>query len=157
MSVILYIVLIVAVNYGFSVVPLVQLPTGEMWPPMSLAVGLVFVLRDYAQRAIGHWVLLAMVVAGVLSWFMADPFIAVASVAAFAVSETGDWLVYTWSKRSFRDRILLSSAIGTPIDSVVFLGLIGHLSLSGVLAMTASKMLGAVVVWSMINRRTVAA
>lgn len=157
MSVVAYVVLIVLVNYGFSVVPLVALPTGEMWPPMSLAVGLVFVVRDFAQRAIGHWILAAMVVAGILSWYMADPFIAVASVAAFAVSETSDWLVYSYSGRSFRDRVLLSSAIGTPVDSVVFLALIGHLSLSGVLAMTASKMVGAVVIWSLLNRRSEAA
>ena len=43
-----YIVLIVLVNIGFTVIPLVPL-LGEMFPPMSLAVGLIFVARDYAQ------------------------------------------------------------------------------------------------------------
>jgi len=42
-----YIVLIVLVNIGFTVVPLVPL-FGEMFPPMSLVVGLIFVARDYA-------------------------------------------------------------------------------------------------------------
>ena len=54
----LYIALIVAVNYAFTVVPLVKLPDGTMWPPVALLVGLIFVARDFAQREGGHKVLL---------------------------------------------------------------------------------------------------
>jgi len=150
---VLYIALIVLVNYGFSVVPLVEMPGGEMWPPMSLVVGLIFIARDFAQREIGHRVLFAMVAAGALSYWMADPFVAIASVAAFLISEFADWAVYSFTKRPFSQRIFLSSAVGTPIDSIVFLAIIGHLSVAGVVAMTASKMLGAVVVWWMIKGR----
>ena len=150
---IFYIALIVAVNYGFTVAPLVALPGGEMWPPISLAVGFVFVSRDYAQREIGHRVIIAMLAAGVLSYFMAGPFVAVASVAAFLISEFADWAVYSFTGRSFAQRVLLSSAVGTPMDSAVFLALIGQFSGVGVLAMTASKMLGALLVWWMIRRR----
>jgi queuosine precursor transporter len=148
-----YVVLIVAVNYGFSVVPMVALPWGEMWPPMSIVVGLVFIARDYAQREVGHRVILAMLVAGVLSYFMASPFIAVASVSAFLISEFVDWAVYSFTKKPFAQRVLLSSALGTPVDSAVFLYLIGHFSVSGVALMTASKMIGALVVWQIIRRR----
>ena len=129
------------------------LPGGDMWPPMSLVVGLIFVARDFAQREIGHKVILAMLVAGILSYVMADPFVAIASVAAFLISEFADWGVYSFTKRKFHERILWSSAIGTPIDSIVFLAILGHLSAVGVVAMTASKMLGAVVVWWMLKRR----
>jgi uncharacterized PurR-regulated membrane protein YhhQ (DUF165 family) len=149
----LYVMLILMVNVGFNIVPLVPMPGGEMWPPMALAVGLVFVARDFAQRAIGHGVLGAMAVGAGLSYVMASPKIAVASMVAFAVSELVDWLVYSKSCRPLKQRILLSSAISTPIDSVVFLAMIGHLSVSGVLAMTLSKMLGAVAVYSFLNRR----
>ncbi len=150
---ILYVALIVAVNYGFTVAPMVALPGGEMWPPISLAVGFVFVARDYAQREIGHRVIIAMLAAGILSYFMASPFVAVASVAAFLISEFADWAVYSFTGRSFARRVLLSSAVGTPIDSAVFLALIGQFLVIGVLAMTASKMLGALLVWWMIRRR----
>ena len=150
---ILYVALIVAVNYGFTVAPMVALPGGEMWPPISLAVGFVFIARDYAQREIGHRVIIAMLAAGVISYFMASPFVAVASVAAFLISEFADWAVYSFTGRSFARRVLLSSAVGTPIDSAVFLALIGQFSGVGVLAMTASKMLGALLVWWMIRRR----
>ncbi len=151
-----YIALIVAVNYGFTVTPLVALPGGEKWPPMSLIVGFIFVARDFAQREIGHRVIIAMLAAGALSYIMADPFVAAASVAAFLFSEFADWAVYSFTGRPFADRVLLSSAVGTPLDSVVFLGIIGHLSVTGVIAMTASKMLGALVVWWLIRRQNAA-
>ena len=146
-AVIAYVATIVLVNYGFVIVPLLPTPWGDMWPPMSIAVGLVFILRDYAQRAIGHRVLLAMLAGCALSWWLSSPMVAVASVTAFLVSELADWAVYTWRRGSFRDRVLLSSAIGTPIDSAVFLLMIGHFSVTGVILMTASKMLAALVVW----------
>jgi len=148
-----YIVLIVAVNYGFTVSPLVEMPGGDMWPPISLLVGFIFVARDFAQREIGHPVIIAMLIAGAISYVMADPFIAAASVAAFLISEFADWAVYSFTGRPFAQRVLLSSALSTPLDSVVFLGMIGQLSVAGVVAMTVSKMLGALVVWWMIRRQ----
>ena len=149
----LYVVLIVLVNWGFTVVPLVELPGGEMWPPMSLVVGLIFVARDFAQREIGHRVIIAMLAAAAASYFMANPFVAVASLSAFLISEFADWAVYSFTRRPFSQRILLSSLIGTPLDSIAFLAIIGHFSLVGVVAMTVSKMLGALVVWWLIRRR----
>ena len=154
---VLYIALIVAVNYAFTVVPMVPLPDGTLWPPVSLAVGFVFVVRDFAQREIGHRVLLAMLVGAVLSYFMAGPAVAAASAAAFLVSELADWAVYTYTKRPLSQRILLSSALGAPIDSLVFLGGIGFLSAAGVIAMTVSKLVGALIVWWLVRRREVAA
>lgn len=149
----LYIALIVAVNYAFSVIPLVKLPDGTMWPPVALAVGLVFVARDFAQREIGHKVLLAMLVGVAISYVMADPFVATASAAAFLVSELVDWAVYTFTKRPLSQRVFLSSLFGAPVDSVVFLGIIGILSPVGAVAMTISKLFGAAIVWWLIRRR----
>ena len=148
-----YIAFIVLVNWGFSVVPLVEMWTGEKWPPMSLAVGLIFVLRDFAQREIGHKVWFAMGAAGILSYLMADPFVALASIIAFVISEAADWAIYTFTKKPFAQRILLSSLVSTPLDSAVFLGVIGHLSWSGVIAMTLSKMIGALVVWQLVKNK----
>jgi uncharacterized PurR-regulated membrane protein YhhQ (DUF165 family) len=154
---VLYVLLIVAVNYGFTVVPMLPLPGGEMWPPMSLVVGFVFVARDFAQREIGHKVIVAMLIAGALSYVMAGPGVAYASVAAFLVSEFADWAVYSFTGRSFSRRILWSSFISTPLDSAVFLGLLGFLTPVGVVAMTLSKMLGAVIVWWMVRQREMTA
>ena len=149
----LYIGLIVLVNWLFTVVPPVDMGGGEVWPPVALIVGLIFIARDFAQRVIGHWVLAAMLIAAILSYFLADPFVAIASVAAFAISELADWLVYSFTKRPFAQRILLSSVLATPIDTIVFLGIMGWLSAPGVLAMTASKMIGALIVWYLVRNR----
>jgi len=152
--VLIYVASIVAVNYGFSAVPLVDLGPLGMWPPMSLLVGAVFVLRDFAQRDAGQWVLLAMGVGLVLSYVMADPYVAIASACAFAISEALDWLFYTLTKRPLAQRILISSAVSTPIDSAIFLGMIGHLSFVGVLVMTASKMIAALAVWRFLRKES---
>lgn len=141
-----YVAGIALVNVGFVYVPLMDV-WGVAWPPMSLAVGLVFVLRDYAQNAAGHWVLAGMAAGCALSYLMASPYVAIASAAAFAISELADWALYTWSRRPFAQRVLISSAVSTPVDSAVFLGMIGFLSPAGLVFMTASKMLGAVAVW----------
>jgi|TARA_Y100001951_G_scaffold96486_1_gene95246 hypothetical protein len=144
----MYVVSIVTVNWLFTIIP----PIG-IWQPTSVIVGLIFIFRDLSQRECGHWVIGVMLLGGIISYFMADPFVAIASVTAFAISESVDWLVYTVTKRPLRDRILWSSAIGTPIDTVVFTFMIGILSPVNFLVMTASKMIGAVIVWTELKRR----
>lgn len=152
-SLLLYIASVVLVNYAFDAAPLVTLPGGELWPPISLVVGFVFVIRDFAQRECGHWVLAAMLAGGLLSWLMATPAIALASVCAFFTSELTDWAVYTFTGRPFSQRILLSSFLSTPVDSAVFLGMTGLFSVPAVIVMTLSKMAGALIVYWLVRRR----
>jgi uncharacterized PurR-regulated membrane protein YhhQ (DUF165 family) len=147
-----YILSIVAVNWLFIALPLVETPLG-VWPPASLIVGFVLILRDLAQRQIGHYVLLAMLAAGGITYVMVDPAVAVASVAAFLVSETADWIVYTVTKRPLRDRILASSVVSAPLDSAVFLGMIGILSPASFILQSLSKLAGAILVWLILVQR----
>ena len=148
----LYIALIVLVNWGFVIIPRVEIFPATFWPPVSLVVGFVFVARDFSQREIGHYVIIAMLVGAGLSWFMA-PAVAIASATAFLVGELVDWLVYTFTRRPLSERILYSSILGTPVDSVVFLGMIEALSLVTVVILTASKIVGALIVWWLVRRR----
>jgi uncharacterized PurR-regulated membrane protein YhhQ (DUF165 family) len=150
---ILYIAAIVAVNWAFIVVPPIPIPGGALWPPVSLLVGFVFVLRDFAQREIGHYVLAAMGLGVVASYFMASPEVAMASATAFVISELVDWAVYSFTGRPLSQRILFSSLLATPIDSAVFLAMVGFFSWVGVIAMTVSKLAGAVIVWWLVRRR----
>jgi len=150
----IYIMSIILINIGFIYVPMLPLfDTGEMYPPMTLIVGLIFVLRDYSQREIGHKVLGAMAIGGILSYFMASPFIAIASVTAFIVSEIVDWAYYTWSKKTLRQRILISSLLSTPIDSAIFLLMINQFSFVATLAMFSSKMLAALFIWYYLGKK----
>jgi queuosine precursor transporter len=151
---ILYIITMVLVNVGFEYVPMIPLfNTGEMYPLMTVFVGLIFILRDYSQREIGHKVLGAMAIGAVLSYFMASPFVAIASVAAFTISEVVDWAYYTWSKKSLRQRILISSALSTPVDSAVFLIILNQFSLLATIAMVFSKMFAAVAIWYYLGKK----
>jgi len=147
-----YVAAIVLVNWLFAALPMVETPLGA-WPPASLIVGFVLILRDMAQREVGHYVLIAMLAAGLITYVMVDPFIAVASVSAFLVSETADWIVYSVTRRPLRDRILASSAVSSPLDSVVFLGLIGFLSPASFILQTLSKFAGALVIWGILRHR----
>ena len=153
---ILYILLILIINVAFAYTPLIPLPGGEMWPPLSLAVGFVFVVRDYAQQRVGHHILWAMLVGCALSWLFASPELALASAAAFAVGELADWAVYTFTGKPFSQRILLSSLLGTPLDSLVFLSFIGLASPLAMITMTASKLFGALIVYWLVRRRELA-
>jgi uncharacterized PurR-regulated membrane protein YhhQ (DUF165 family) len=109
-----YAAAIVGVNLIFGVVPLLG----------SFVVGGIFILRDHAQRAVGHRVLLASIAGIGVSYVMADPFVAVASAAAFGASELCDWAAYSLTKRPFRERVVLSSLVSVPVDSLVFLALL---------------------------------
>lgn len=148
-----YVALIAGVNWLFDVTPLVNLPGGEVWSPAALVVGFVFVVRDFAQRQVGHYVLLGMLAGIVISWLMASPQLALASAIAFAVGETADWALYSLTKKPFSQRILLSSLLGAPLDSLVFLSLIGISSFVGVLVMSLSKLAGALVVFLLVRMR----
>lgn len=147
-----YLAAIIGANIGFSYLPMIALPGGQMLAPMSFVVGAVFVLRDLAQRELGHRVLLVMGVGLLASYIMADPFVAIASAVAFAVSELADWLVYTLTKKPLAQRILISSVVGTPLDSAVFMFVAGFFSWPGLLIMTASKMVAAVAVYAYYRR-----
>lgn len=136
-----YIASVVAVNAAVSALGMASV-FGVAVPWGLPLIGFVFVFRDYAQRQIGHKVVFAMLAATVISYFM-SPEVALASAAAFLVSETVDWIVYTLTKRPLSERVLYSSAVATPLDSIVFLALLpfpGALSAEGVAILTAFKM-----------------
>lgn len=112
----IYLVAIVGVNFMFA-------HTGPTIG--ALFVGIVFVLRDYVQREIGHKVLLVMLAACVISYFMASPVVATASLTAFLAAELADWLVFTVLPFDFHHRVLFSSVIGVAVDTLIFLPMIG--------------------------------
>ena len=151
----LYVLTVVLVNFAFDKVPLLTLPGGELWSPVALVVGFVFIIRDYAQRDIGHYVIPAMLLGGIISWFMASPTIALASVCAFLTGEFVDWAVYTITGRPFSQRMLFSSALSTPLDSIVFLSMMGLFSMPSVIVMTLSKMIGSIIVFFLARRREI--
>lgn len=128
-----YVALIPFLNWTFGrpEVPLIDLspwfgglagPGADiLFNPLTVATGIVFVVRDFVQREMGHRVLILMALAIVWSFYYSAPQIALASGLAFAISETVDWLLFTFTKYRLSTRILLSSAVAAPIDTTVFL------------------------------------
>jgi hypothetical protein len=169
----IYVALIPFLNWSFGVIPEAQIvaPGGDYAPgialhPMTMVTGMVFVIRDFVQREMGHRVLILMAIAVAWSFFYSWPVIALASGIAFAISEMVDWMVYTFTKYRLSTRILISSALATPVDTTVFLygadlakqmelGMEPGNSLHPLnwIVFVIGKMVGAVIVSYVIRRR----
>lgn len=153
-----YVASIVLVNWLFAPAQLV--PGITIWPTMfgdlflaNIIVGVVFVLRDYAQREVGHKVLLATLVAGAITYVMVDPAIAVASITAFILSELADWAIYSFWKKPLQQRILFSSLIAVPLDTFAFQHLAGYLTPAAFTTEVLSKAVGVLIVWYLLRLR----
>ena len=101
----------IPVGFGY------RAPSGVLW------VGLAFTLRDVVQSRLGKgWVVGAIVAGAALSYLVA-PALALASAAAFLLSEALDFAAYTPLVE--RGRVLaavaLSNTVGLVVDTVVFL------------------------------------
>lgn len=150
-----YITGIVAVNIGFNSLPIVNTLVGAL-PTMAFFVGFIFIFRDLAQRRLGHIKVIPLMLVGVIiTWFTVDEALALASVCAFIISETVDWFVYTYTGRKFEDRVLISTALASPVDTAVFLGMIGMLSVGSVVVMSLSKMFFSLVLWCLWRKYNV--
>jgi queuosine precursor transporter len=155
-----YIAFIVLVNALFIPQNLVegvtQFTTNTWMGTLYLAnviVGFVFVLRDYAQREIGHKVLLATLLAGIPVWYFAGPDLAIASLVAFALSEMTDWAVYSFTQRPLQSRIILSSLVAVPVDTLAFQHLAGYLTPAAFVTEVLSKAVGVAAVWYLLKLR----
>jgi uncharacterized PurR-regulated membrane protein YhhQ (DUF165 family) len=150
----LYVGSVLLVNFLFAVVPPIPTIVG-MFSPVAIIVGATFVLRDFAQRHAGHYVIVAMAVATALSFYLAAPVVAIASAVAFGVSELVDYAVYSYTKKPFHERVLISSVISTPVDTIVFLWWIDFLSVGTVSLMVLSKLLAAYILWAVAERKDI--
>jgi queuosine precursor transporter len=153
MWVVVYIVSIVLVNWLFVAVAPWPTVFGDLYLA-NVVVGFVFVLRDYGQRQIGHKILLATLLAGIITYFMVDPAIALASITAFILSEMTDWAIFSFTKRPLQQRILMSSLIAVPLDTLAFQYLANYLTPAAFTTEVLSKALGVFVVWYLLKLRS---
>jgi queuosine precursor transporter len=155
-----YVAFIILVNWLFIPENLIegvtQWSTNTWMGTLYLAnviVGFVFVLRDYAQREIGHKVLLVTALAGIPVYYFAGPGLAIASMVAFMLSEMTDWAVYTFTKRPLQSRIILSSLFAVPVDTLAFQHLAGYLTPAAFFTEVVSKAIGVAIVWYLLKLR----
>ncbi len=156
----LYILLIPFINWSFENMAFlnVTLPEAGVWNAVSILVGLILVVRDFAQREIGHYIFIPLLIALYLSYVLAPPMIALASGLAFLTSELVDWAVYSFTRKPLSSRIMISSVAAVPVDTLVFL-YFANMALPGFgnvwtfLTMLASKFVGVVFVYYYVRRR----
>ncbi|GGZ19809.1 VUT family protein [Asticcacaulis endophyticus] len=155
-----YVFLIPFVNWSFAHVPSIPMPDGGAWPPLAIVTGFILVARDFAQREVGHHIFVAVFIGMAVSFLMAPPAIAIASAAAFLVSEVVDWAIYTFSKRPLSERVLISSVVAAPLDTTLFWGLAslsaeasGTFTPLTLVTAAASKLVGAYVVYLLLKQR----
>lgn len=141
-----YIVLILLLNSIFSYIPNLHI-FGQELSAADFLVGLIYVSRDFTQREIKHWVILAMLIGCGLSFGLAEEQAAIASLGAFAAGEFIDWGIFTFTGRPLSQRILWSSLISAPIDSYVNLYLLHQFNWLGMAVMCVVKALGVLALW----------
>lgn len=136
---------------------------GLMAPAGVFMAGAALALRDLVHETAGpRWALAALAAGAILSYLVADPAVAIASAAAFALSELADLAIYQPLRR--RDKALAvaaSGAVGLIVDSILFLLIaFGSLQfLPGQVVAKAYMTAAAVVavrVWQQQQRRTAA-
>jgi uncharacterized PurR-regulated membrane protein YhhQ (DUF165 family) len=141
---------ILAANYATTRLGMVPVGFGLMATAGTYFAGLTFILRDSLQDMAGKpWTLATIAAGAVLSFLIADPFIALASALAFGLAELADLAIYTpLRKRGYIRAALASNVVGSAVDSVVFLAIAGFPiiaglpgQMSGKLAVTAAAVL----------------
>jgi hypothetical protein len=124
----LYIGSIVLANWLITVVGLVAI--GPLLVPAgSFAAGLTFGLRDLLQRDKGRrWAIIAILVGAAVSVLL-SPQLALASGAAFLLSELLDQVIYTrLLARDWTLAVVASNIAGSIVDTILFLFLAGFLA-----------------------------
>ncbi|GAA0626593.1 hypothetical protein GCM10010174_52680 [Kutzneria viridogrisea] len=106
-------------HWSALLVGAVAVPAGTLW------AGVTFTLRDLLHECLGGRGVLGAIAAGAgLSWLLASPQIAVASVLAFTVSELVGSIVYGRLRGwSVVGAVIGSNLVGLGIDSVLFVPL----------------------------------
>ena len=114
-------------NVGTFCIPdgpcMIPVGFGLSAPSGVLMVGAALVLRDAVQEAFGaKWAFASVILGVVISYLLADPWIAFASLTAFALSELLDFAVYTYIREKGRAlAVLMSGIVGAISDSAAFL------------------------------------
>jgi uncharacterized PurR-regulated membrane protein YhhQ (DUF165 family) len=124
---------------------------GSAIPPAIFASGFVFVLRDFAQREIGHFVLVAIAAAAGATYWLAGQEVAIASASAFLIAELADWAIYSVTKRPMSQRVVLSSLVSVPLDTAVFYALLGILDPLALALGVAIKLVATLAFWAVLN------
>lgn len=134
-------------NWLFSYYPSVHL-LGRAFNIADILTGFVYIFRDFSQQELGHRVWLIMIIAALLSFIVAAEEVALASLIAFSVGETLDWAIFTYAKLGLSKRLLISSLVSSPVDTLLFLSMTNLLTGMQFAMMTVGKTAGVLLIWA---------
>jgi hypothetical protein len=122
-----YLAAIIAANVLTQRFGLVPVGFGLVTTAGTYAAAWVILSRNFTQDIIGRLGVIVLMVGGAaLSWLLASPALALASLTAFALSETADMAIYTPLRKRGRSRaVAVASTVGAVIDTFVFLWIAG--------------------------------
>lgn len=102
---------------------LLQMGFGLSAPSGVLVIGAALMLRDAIQMIAGwRWGLIAIGIGAIVSYLLSSPFIVMASVASFVLSELVDFAIYTpLAQKRLTLALIASGVVGAIIDSAAFL------------------------------------
>jgi hypothetical protein len=119
-----YVAVIFLANWAIERYGFVPVGFGLIAPAGVFFAGLAFEFRDLTQDALGRrWVVAAILVGALLSYFISARF-ALASGVAFLAGELADFALYTpLRKRYWLVAMLVANTLGDVVDSLLFLWL----------------------------------
>lgn len=122
-----YLASIVAANWLTARYGFVPVGLGLSATAGTYAAGMAFVARDAVQDTAGRLAVIGCILGGAaLSWWASTPALALASGAAFLLSEAADMAIYTpLRRRGYVRAAVASNLVGSAVDTVVFLWLAG--------------------------------
>lgn len=120
-----YVATIPAANLLVEHIGVVPVGFDLLAPAGVYVIGATLILRDVVRELAGKRTAAAAILVGAaVSWAVSAPALALASVAAFLLSETMDAAVYEpLRKRGRTTALVASNAVGLFVDSAVFLWL----------------------------------
>jgi uncharacterized PurR-regulated membrane protein YhhQ (DUF165 family) len=138
---------VLAANAALNHWGLVAVGFGLTAPAGVYFAGLAFQLRDIGQEHAGIVPVIGAILVGTALSMFVSPALALASGAAFLISESTDLAVYTpLRRRGWLKAVALSGLVGAVVDSVLFLWLAEDvlpgptLTLRAVLGLTLGKL-----------------
>lgn len=119
-----FVATVFAANWAIQMFGVVPVGFGLMAPAGVYFAGLAFTFRDLTQETLGRrWTVAAIVIGAALSGVLSG-LLALASGAAFLLSELADFAVYTpLRERHWIGAVAASNIVGLTVDSALFLWL----------------------------------
>lgn len=115
---------VVAANWAIAKFGMVPVGFGLLAPAGVYFAGLGFTFRDLVHDCLGRWGAVVAILVGAGLSYLINPQFAVASAAAFLLSELADLVVYApLRKRHWLGAVAVSNVVGLVVDSALFLWL----------------------------------